>query len=177
MQLQRMRNAIDLQELAFSYLAAQFAATDFYDEDGSLSPVDWIRIHCHMTSHVAADRVRVGEHIPELPRSIAAMAHGDLLETLLGLVGAPGPGRRALQARDGSCRWPGCERAASRSAARHVVHWIHGGTTDLDNLVLLATGITWMVHEGNWQVVRGDDGRMLAIPPTVTFGPRPRAPD
>jgi hypothetical protein len=26
-----------------------------------------------------------------------------------------------------------------------------------------------MAHEGHWQIVRGDDGRMLTIPPTVMF--------
>jgi hypothetical protein len=87
------------------------------------------------------------------------------------------PGRRALNARDGSCRWPGCERPAWRSAAHHVIHWIHGGTTDLHNLVLLCHRHHWMVHEGNWQIVHGDDGRMLTIPPTVTFGPPSRGPD
>jgi hypothetical protein len=86
-----------------------------------------------------------------------------------------GPARRALNARDGSCRWPGCDRPASWSAAHHVVHWVHGGTTDLDNLILLCHRHHWMVHEGKWQLVRSDDGRMLAIPPTVRFG-RP-APD
>jgi Domain of unknown function (DUF222)/HNH endonuclease len=86
------------------------------------------------------------------------------------------PARRALNARDGHCRWPGCERPASWSAAHHVVHWIHGGTTDLDNLVLLCHRHHWMVHEGSWQIVRDHDGRMLTIPPTVTFGPSPRGP-
>jgi len=81
-----------------------------------------------------------------------------------------GPARRALNARDGSCRWPGCDRPASWSAAHHVVHWVHGGTTDLDNLILLCHRHHWMVHEGKWQLVRSDDGRMLAIPPTVKFG-------
>jgi hypothetical protein len=38
-------------------------------------------------------------------------------------------------------------------------------------------GNDWNVHEGNWQIVRGDDGRMLTIPPTVTFGPPARGPD
>ena len=60
------------------------------------------------------------------------------------------PARRALTARDGHCRWPGCERAASWSAAHHVVHWIHGGTTDLDNLILLCHRHHRMAHEGNW---------------------------
>ena len=81
-----------------------------------------------------------------------------------------GPARRALNARDGSCRWPGCDRPPSLSAAHHVVHWIHGGPTDLDNLVLLCHRHHWMVHEGKWQLVRSDDGRMLAIPPAVRFG-------
>jgi hypothetical protein len=57
------------------------------------------------------------------------------------------------------------------------MHWINGGSTDLDNLVLLCRRHHWMVHEGKWQLVSGDDGRMLAIPPTLTFGPRPRGPD
>jgi len=50
------------------------------------------------------------------------------------------------------------------------VHWVHGGSTDLDNLILLCFRHHWMVHEGKWQLVRSDDGRMLAIPPTVRFG-------
>jgi len=87
------------------------------------------------------------------------------------------PARRALTARDGHCRWPGCERPASWSAAHHVVHWIHGGTTDLDNLILLCHRHHRMAHEGNWQIVRGNDGQILTIPPTVTFGPPARGPD
>ena len=88
-----------------------------------------------------------------------------------------GPTKRALNARDGHCRWPGCERPSSRSAAHHVVHWIHGGTSGLDNLLLLCHRHHYLVHEGNWQLVRGEDGRMLTIPPTVTFGPPARGPD
>jgi hypothetical protein len=87
------------------------------------------------------------------------------------------PARRALAARDGHCRWPGCERPASWSAAHHVVHWIHGGATDLDNLILLCHRHHWMVHEGNWQIIRDGDGRILTIPPTVIFGPPARGPD
>jgi hypothetical protein len=351
----RKRHVIDLMELSFAQDAAEFAATDAYEEDGFLSPIDWIRINCHMTSNAAADRVAVGQH-SELEQTVEAMADGQVgfahltvmartanavrtfdetallekarenspgkfhhicrhyrhaadpkgyaaeqaeqvenrrlslstwedgsllisgvldpiggaavrtaleplarksgahddrnrerrladafvelalggeqrahiqvtssVETLLGLVGAPaaemefslpissktierlacdsnitrillgsestvidvgrsrrvvsGPAGRAVRARDGSCRWPGCDRPASWSAAHHVVHWIHGGSTDLENLVLLCHRHHWMVHEGNWQLVRGDDGRMLTVPPTVTFGPPGRGPD
>jgi hypothetical protein len=353
----RLRHQIDVMELGFAMKAAAFAATDHYDEEGSVSPIDWIRFNCHMTSNAAADRVAVGERIDEMPESFQALANRQLgfahltvmartanavgakfnetalikralesspgkfhhicrryrhaadrkgfeaeqvelvesrrvsistcedgsvllsgvldpfggatfrsaverlarktgahddrdlerrqadavvelasgggpqaqiqvtssIETLLGLTGASAaemelslpissttverlacdcsiarvlldsesividvgrskrvvsePARRALRARDGSCRWPGCDRPASWSAAHHVVHWIHGGTTDLDNLILLCHRHHWMVHEGNWQIVRGDDGRMLTIPPTVTFGPPARGPD
>ncbi len=88
-----------------------------------------------------------------------------------------GPGRKALEARDRHCRWPNCDRPAKWSAAHHVVHWIHGGGTNLDNLILLCHRHHWLVHEGRWQLVRGDGGQMLAIPPTVTFGPPARGPD
>src|SRR5436853_5027706 len=44
---------------------------------------------------------------------------------------------RALKARDGNCKWPRCERSASMCDGHHLVHWIEGGPTDLDNLVLL----------------------------------------
>ena len=88
-----------------------------------------------------------------------------------------GPTRRALEARDGHCRWPGCERSARWSAAHHIVHWIHGGETGLGNLILLCHRHHRMVHEGGWQLVRGDDGQILTIPPMVTFGPPARGPD
>ena len=348
--MMRKRKAIDLMELSFAEDAAGFAATDEYDELGFVGPIDWIRFNCHMTSGAAAASVAVGRTMDRLPRSVEAVAQGEIglahvtvmartaealkdrfderplieyarehtpgkfhfycqharhaadadgyaeneadevqnrrlslsnwidgtmvlsgvldafggaalraaleplaqksgehdrrergqrladalvelatggperasiqvtssIETLLGLAGAPaadlefslpisskiverlacdgnitrvlldsesavidvgrakrvvsGPARRALNARDGSCRWPGCDRSPSLSAAHHVVHWIHGGSTDLDNLILLCHRHHWMVHEGKWQLVRSDDGRMLAIPPTVRFG-------
>jgi hypothetical protein len=356
-ELTRLAGERDLIDLRFSLVASEYAATDHYDKEGFISPIDWIRFNCHMTSNAAADRVAVGERIGGLTESTDAMVSGQIgfahmtvmartanalgerfkesalldkalenspgkfhhicrhyrhaadrkgyeseqaelvenrwlslssaedgsllingaldpvggaalrtalqplarksgahddrnlerrqadalvelasggeqkahiqvtssIETLLGLAGAPAaemefslpissstverlacdssiarvlldsqstvidvgrtkrvvsePARRALKARDGSCRWPGCERPASWSAAHHVVHWTHGGTTNLDNLILLCHRHHWMVHEGGWQIVRGDDGRILTIPPTVTFGPSPRGPD
>jgi hypothetical protein len=350
-----LRRVIDLAELSFAQTAADFAATEEYDEQGSVSAIDWIRINCHMTSTAAADRVRVGEHLDQLQGGVFAMVQGEIgfahlsvmarmayampqafdesallvkarqsspgkfhhqcrhyrhaadpkgfadeqtdlfekrhlslstwedgsllvngvldpvggaalrtaleplarrsgahddrnreqrqadalvelamggqrtqlqvtstLETLLGLSGASaaemeltlpissktverlacdcsitrvlfqdsmvidvgrskrtleGPTRRALNARDGHCRWPGCERPAKWSAAHHIVHWIRGGDTDLGNLILLCHRHHRMVHEGGWQLVRGEDGHILTIPPTVTFGSLARGPD
>ena len=88
-----------------------------------------------------------------------------------------GPAGKALAVRDRHCRWPGCDRPPKWTVAHHVVHWIHGGSTDLDNLVLLCHRHHWLVHEGRWQLIKGDGGKMIAIPPTVTFGPPARGPD
>jgi len=88
-----------------------------------------------------------------------------------------GPARKALNVRDRGCTWPGCERPASWTSGHHIQHWLHGGTNAPPNLTLLCYRHHWMVHEGNWQIVRDDDGRMLTIPPTVTFGPPAQGPD
>jgi hypothetical protein len=347
----------DQQSLFIARVAAELAKREKHDDDGFVSPIDWLRFNGHMTSGAAANSVAVGEAVNRMPESVEAMAGGEIgfahltvmartaeelgdrfdesvlirkaresspgkfhyicthyrhaadpkryadeqaeqaqqrrlklskwmdgtvlmngsfdpeggavllttlgtlskktgahddrdleqrqadalvelaagggsqaqiqvtssIETLLGLAGAPAadmelslpisskaverlacdssiarvlldsdsmvievgrskrvvsePARRALSVRDGSCRWPACDRPASRCAAHHVVHWIHGGATDLDNLVLLCHRHHRMVHEGSWQIVRGDLGALLVIPPTVTFGPLARGPD
>ncbi len=43
----------------------------------------------------------------------------------------------ALVARDGGCRWPGCELPAEWCDVDHFVPWEDGGATDLNNLWLL----------------------------------------
>ncbi|HEY0829866.1 MAG TPA: DUF222 domain-containing protein [Candidatus Dormibacteraeota bacterium] len=351
------RRVIDLQEIAFAREAAEFAAGDAWDEDGSVSAIDWLRFHCHMNAGAAANSIAVGELLERIPESHQAVVDGEIgfahlatmartaealgdrfdekvlvekakesspgkffyichharhaadpkayaaeqaeqveqrrlklskwmdgsvlisgqldpiggaavltvleplarksgpdderclerrnadalvelasgggsqaqiqvtssLETLLALAGAPAaemehclpvssktierlgcdssiarvllnseslvidvgrskrvvsePGRRALTARDGHCTWRECDRPASRSAAHHLVHWLHGGTSDLDNLILLCHRHHWMVHEGGWQIVRGENGKIVTIPPTVNFGPSLRGPD
>src|SRR5437588_4518053 len=87
-----------------------------------------------------------------------------------------GPRRRALIARDRHCQWSGCERPASWCDSHHIVHWLFGGGGEIDNQVLLCHRQHRMVHEGGWQLVRTEDGRLITIAPTVTFG-RARAPD
>jgi hypothetical protein len=87
-----------------------------------------------------------------------------------------GPRRRALEARDHHCRWIGCERPARWCDAHHVVHWLHGGGSELENQVLLCTRHHRMVHEGGWRLIRTDDRRLIAMPPLTSF-PTARGPD
>jgi hypothetical protein len=88
-----------------------------------------------------------------------------------------GPQRKALNARDRGCVWVGCDRPASWTSGHHLVHWRRGGPGDMPNLALLCYRHHVMVHEGNWQMVRTDDGSILTIPPTLTFAPSPQGPD
>ena len=70
--------------------------------------------------------------------------------------------RRALEARDRTCRYPGCNHARWLDA-HHVVHWADGGETSLENLVLLCTHHHKLLHEGEFQILsRGEKGQFFA---------------
>ena len=67
--------------------------------------------------------------------------------------------RRALEYRDKGCRFPGCT-AKRHVDAHHIQHWAKGGHTKLDNLVLLCRHHHRLVHEGGYQVVSHEPGRI-----------------
>src|ERR1700686_4902715 len=69
---------IDMQILSFAQEAAEFAATDAWDEDGSASAIDWIRFNCQMTSNAAADLVAVGKNLGRMPASTQAAFQGEI---------------------------------------------------------------------------------------------------
>ncbi|MFN2568917.1 MAG: DUF222 domain-containing protein [Candidatus Dormibacteria bacterium] len=87
-----------------------------------------------------------------------------------------GATRRALNTRDRGCRWPGCERPASWTAAHHLVPWARGGRTDMANLVLICRRHHWLVHECGWQLAPGADDGFVAIPPLPRYQSWARAP-
>ena len=67
--------------------------------------------------------------------------------------------RRALTARDGGCRFPGC--CTSRHVdAHHIHHWCDGGETSLDNLVLLCRYHHRLLHEGGYFIEK-TEGKAL----------------
>jgi hypothetical protein len=74
--------------------------------------------------------------------------------------------RRALEARDRSCRFPGC--TARCCDAHHVEHWIDGGVTSLENLVLLCRRHHRAVHEGGFDAIRHRDGSITFLRPNGT---------
>jgi len=351
----KIQRQIDALQLELSKLAAEFAQTDHWSDEGSNTPIDWIRFNCNLTEKVAGDRIAVGQRHAEMAASVRAMEAGEIgfshlavmartaiatgsrfdeaqllqvarkaspgkfyyeslhyrhsvdaksyaaeqvdlvenrrlwlskgedggllisgaldpiggaavrtvlaplaertssedrrnlekryadalvelatnggglkvqmqvtssIDTLLGVIGAPGaenefslpissktverwacdcgltrvlmqdsvvidvgrsertikgPRRRALIARDQHCQWGGCERPASWCDGHHLVHWLHGGGGEIENQVLLCHRHHWLVHEGGWQIVKTDDGRLMTIAPTIGFGPAPPA--
>ncbi len=83
--------------------------------------------------------------------------------------------RRALTARDGGCRFPGCS-ATRRLDAHHVRHWADGGPTSAANLVSLCRHHHRALHEGGFSVTMGQqdrpefrrpDGSVLAAHPAA----------
>ena len=104
---------------------------------------------------------------PEIVRRLACDA-----EVIPMILGSPGGAvdvgrsartvslrlRRLLVARDRHCRWPGCAEPPSRCDAHHVRHWIDGGRTDLDNLVLLCHRHHHHLHQHGYKMVPQPDG-------------------
>ena len=96
----RLRHGIDVLELNFASAAAAFAATDEYETQGSVTPIDWIRHHCKMSGHAAARAVAAGEQAHRFPSSAARpRCRRDRLRAFL----AAGVGRPCAVA---SSRWP-----------------------------------------------------------------------
>jgi len=72
--------------------------------------------------------------------------------------------RRALEARDRRCVWPGCGRPAVWCDGHHLVWWTRGGESSLPNLALLCRPHHRQVHEGGWSLERRKE-QWLVQPP------------
>jgi hypothetical protein len=70
----------------------------------------------------------------------------------------PAAVRRALAARDRTCRFPGC--TSRRCDAHHIEHWADGGESHASNLVLLCRRHHRAVHEGGFDVTTDPSGAL-----------------
>jgi hypothetical protein len=83
--------------------------------------------------------------------------------------------RRALEFRDGTCRFPGC--GVRHTDAHHVRHWAEGGETALSNLLLLCRFHHRAVHEGGIAVeAREGGGFVFKRPDGSPLRPAPQPP-
>ena len=141
----------------------------------ALEDADGLRVSAETARRVACDAGAVVMH---------HAAYGAVLDVGRKTRTIPPALRRALQARDRQCRFPGCN--ARRCDAHHVRHWADGGATRLANLVLLCRRHHRAVHEEGFAVRMGvtgeaefhwPDGRPLpAVPGAPQWNGPPLAP-
>ena len=117
------------------------------DDGRRLAPDTVRRIACdgsllHITEDIAGNPLDIGRKTRAVPPAM----------------------RRALQARDGGCRFPGCGHRRFVDA-HHIKHWADGGETSIDNLVLLCRRHHRLVHEGGFNLEKIADGRIRFTPP------------
>ncbi|MGO4102527.1 DUF222 domain-containing protein [Leifsonia sp. YAF41] len=75
--------------------------------------------------------------------------------------------RVGLAARDGGCRWPGCDKPASWTEAHHIDHWkAEHGKTDLADGILLCKAHHLLLHNNGWHIRRTGADYWL-IPPAA----------
>ncbi|MFD6680639.1 HNH endonuclease signature motif containing protein [Micromonospora parva] len=139
---------------------AQIVVTTSYDE---------------LTRQLSTGTLDTGLHLtPATVRRLACDA--TILPAVLGSTGQPldlgrqrrlitGPLRRALVLRDRGCAFPGCDRPPRWCHAHHIHHWADGGTTNLDNAVLLCGHHHRHIHHSDWTVRLAGDGHPEFTPP------------
>ena len=88
-------------------------------------------------------------------------------EELLALV-ATDDQWRALVARDGGCFC--CPADPSHCEAHHLHPWATGGSTDIDDMVLVCNRTHHLIHDFDYQIIWTDNGWKL-LPPTHTNNP------
>jgi hypothetical protein len=94
---------------------------------------------------------------------VTADADGSVLDVGRRTRTIPPALRRALQVRDGGCRFPGC--GLRFTDGHHLLHWADGGETTLENLVLLCGFHHRRVHEDGFGVRREPDGGFRFVDP------------
>jgi hypothetical protein len=121
--------------------------------DGTLAATldDGTRVSAETFRRIACDASLV---------QVTADASGNPLDVGRRTRTIPPALRRALWSRDRGCRFPSCTNT-HYVHAHHIDHWVHGGETRLDNLVLLCTTHHRLLHEGGIRVTRGADGRLV----------------
>jgi hypothetical protein len=96
------------------------------------------------------DACRLAAGAPELIRILTHPVTG-----MVQAVDAYRPSRRLrryLEARDGRCRFPTCNRNPKRTEIDHTVDWHYGGETSPANLECLCKGDHLLKHQTPWRV-------------------------
>ncbi len=153
-QMIQIQRQIDMLQLEHSKLASEFARTDHWADEGSNTPIDWIRFNCNLTEKVAGDRIAVGERCAEVAASVKAMETGEI-----------GFSHVAVMARTAIATGPRFEEARLLEVARKVspgkfyyesLHYRHS----VDAKAYAAEQVD-LVENRHLSLTRGEDGGLL----------------
>ena len=84
------------------------------------------------------------------------------------------PQRNALAVRDGGCVWPTCDTPPAWCEVAHIIAWAVGGSTDLDNMMLLCPFHHRCFDNDEWELQRIAGERYLIPPAWVDSARTPR---
>ena len=176
---------------ALAVLAESFLATGPKDLSGADRQQIVVHVDAETFRHSRAGRCEL-EHGPSIAAETARRLACDcsVVRIIENEKGEPldvgrrtrtiPPGiRRALNARDKGCRFPGCSFKRYVDG-HHVKHWAHGGETKLSNLVTLCRFHHRLVHKGGVVIEALGDGTFRfvkrsgetfeSLPPTPVDG-------
>ena len=145
------------------------------EETGAGSSADRVQVVVHIDQAILSEQQAAAEHGPhrceledgpalalDTARRLACDAtvvgivegeDGEPLDIGRKTRSIPAAISRALKARDGGCRYPGCDRTRF-TEGHHVKHWANGGETKLGNLITLCGFHHGLVHEGGYGLTR-----------------------
>ncbi len=156
------------------------------EETGGGSAADRVQVVVHIDQAVLSEQQAAAESGPhrceledgpalalDTARRLACDAtvvslvegeHGEPLDIGRKTRSIPAAISRALKARDGGCRYPGCDRTRF-TEGHHVKHWGDDGETKLRNLITLCSFHHRLVHEGGYGLTATDDGLFVFTRP------------
>ena len=103
---------------------------------------------------------RLSADAPSFTRILTHPISGTVLDVDRNSYRPPADLRRWLQVRDGSCRFPGCNRHAAGCEVDHTIDWDRDGRTAFDNLAHLCSLHHHLKHETSWSVVHRPGGAL-----------------
>lgn len=101
------------------------------------------------------DRVtalKLAAKAPSFTRLLTHPETGAVLSVGRNSYAVPADLRTWLRVRDGTCRFPGCSRAARNCEIDHTEDWQHGNGTNHDNLAHLCPAHHHLKHQTGWAV-------------------------
>ncbi|HOB58031.1 MAG TPA: HNH endonuclease signature motif containing protein, partial [Rhodoglobus sp.] len=102
--------------------------------------------------------MRLAATAPSFTRLLTHPETGAVLSVGRDRYTVPADLRTWLRVRDGTCRFPGCSRAARICEIDHTQDWLHNGQTAHENLAHLCPAHHRLKHQTRWTVTQSAGG-------------------